>query len=53
VVRLWVDNQAKRFFDGPSLLKLFRGWRVEAMMERRILRYEKEKWVWELNLYVA
>lgn len=48
-----VGNQIKRFFDGPSLLELFRGWEIDRMQEREILRYEKEKWVWELSVYAA
>ena len=48
-----VGNEIKRFFDGPSLVELFKGWHIETMAEREILRYEKQKWVWELSLYAA
>lgn len=48
-----VGNQTKRFFDRASLHELFRGWQIDAIAEREILRYEKRKWVWELSLYAA
>jgi len=48
-----VGEQTKRFFDGPSLLELFRGWDIDQMAEREILLYEKRKWVWELSIYAA
>jgi hypothetical protein len=48
-----VGTQTKRFFDGPSLLELFNGWEINHMKEREIVRYDKEKWVWELTLYAA
>jgi hypothetical protein len=46
-----VKGKPKRFFDRESLLVLFAGWRIDAIAERPIMRYEKRKWIWELCLY--
>lgn len=48
-----VCNHTKRLFDRASLLELFRGWEIDRMLEREILRYEKRKSVWELTLYAT
>jgi hypothetical protein len=45
-----VGGYSKRFFDGQSARDLFRYWRIEAIDERVILRYEKPKWIWEMCL---
>lgn len=36
-----VEGFSKRFFDRQSVLDLFAGWKIEAMEERAIMRYEK------------
>jgi SAM-dependent methyltransferase len=46
-----VQGRTKRFFDKPSLEALFADWRIDAITERPIMRYEKPKWIWELCLY--
>ena len=48
-----VDGYPKRFFDRNSVLALFADWRIQALDERVIMRYEKPKWIWELHAYAA
>lgn len=48
-----VGGYPKRFFDRQSVLALFAGWRIQAIEERVIMRYEKPKWIWALHLYAA
>lgn len=44
-----VDGQTKRFFDRASIDRLFReGWRVHAVEEMEIHRWELPKVVWEV-----
>lgn len=44
-----VNGEAKRFFDGEALARLFaEGWQVRHRVERCIDRYAHPKWVWEI-----
>lgn len=43
-----VGTRTKRFFDHPSLLRLFETWQIDAIEEMTIERYEKSKVVWEV-----
>lgn len=41
----------KRFFDRDAIERLFRNWQISRMVEYQINRYEKHKWVWEIELH--
>ncbi|MGZ5205500.1 MAG: class I SAM-dependent methyltransferase [Caldimonas sp.] len=46
-----VDGAPKRFFDRPSVLRLFdEGWRLLSLEEQSVDRYEQPKVIWEAIL---
>ena len=45
-----VDGRAKRFFDVPSLDRLFAGWQILDREHQTIDRYSAPKAVWEIVL---
>jgi SAM-dependent methyltransferase len=48
-----VNGRTKRFFDRSAVERLFDGWRILALEERTIHRYERPKVVWELAVEAA
>ena len=39
-------KKSKRLFDEESIQDFFRSWKIEKIQEEKMLRYEKEKIVW-------
>jgi SAM-dependent methyltransferase len=48
-----VGTKTKRFFDLESIQRLFHDWHVRLVTEKKIDRYRKNKWVWEVMLSAA
>lgn len=43
-----IEGSLKRFFDKEEIEKLFRKWKIHYISEYDMVRYEKEKIVWEV-----